>query len=178
MKQLPIVMDIEASGFGRGSYPIEIGVAFSDGGCDCMLVRPQPDWTHWDSEAESLHGLRREILLAHGHAPQLIARRLNKALAGKVVYCDAWGNDSSWLALLFEVAETPQLFRVESVIALLSPEQIDRWSTVKKMVIASSHFRRHRASNDACLIQETLRQLGVACPADASQVIPSATRGR
>ena len=29
--ELPIIIDIEASGFGRGSYPIEIGYHMPDG---------------------------------------------------------------------------------------------------------------------------------------------------
>ena len=27
----PIVIDVEASGFGKGSYPIEVGVVLPDG---------------------------------------------------------------------------------------------------------------------------------------------------
>ena len=35
----PIMLDVEASGFGRGSYPIEIGLAFPDG---TSAERPLP----------------------------------------------------------------------------------------------------------------------------------------
>jgi hypothetical protein len=37
------VLDIEASGFGRHSYPIEIGYARDDGHAWCSLVRPAED---------------------------------------------------------------------------------------------------------------------------------------
>lgn len=42
--QLPTILDIEASGFGRGSYPIEVGFVAGDGTLFCGLVRPEPDW--------------------------------------------------------------------------------------------------------------------------------------
>ncbi len=42
MIDLPTVIDVEASGFGAGSYPIEVGVAFPDGRSWCCLIRPEP----------------------------------------------------------------------------------------------------------------------------------------
>ncbi len=50
--EMPIVLDVEASGFGRDSYPVEIGYAMPNGSCFCSLVRPEPHWTHWDPEAQ------------------------------------------------------------------------------------------------------------------------------
>jgi hypothetical protein len=46
--EVPAVLDVEASGFGAGSYPIEIGYIASDGTSYCTLIRPAPSWTHWD----------------------------------------------------------------------------------------------------------------------------------
>lgn len=42
----PAVLDVEASGFGRYSYPIEVGYALPDGRVFCTLIRPEPHWTH------------------------------------------------------------------------------------------------------------------------------------
>ena len=48
----PTIIDVEASGFGPYSYPIEIGVALDNGDKYCTLILPAPAWTHWDEEAE------------------------------------------------------------------------------------------------------------------------------
>ena len=48
----PLIIDVEASGFGGASYPIEIGVALDDGHKYCALILPEPEWTHWDAAAE------------------------------------------------------------------------------------------------------------------------------
>ena len=40
---LPIVMDVEASGFGRDSYPIEIGCVMPDGRRECSPSEPTRD---------------------------------------------------------------------------------------------------------------------------------------
>ena len=39
----PIVLDLEASGFGRGSYPIEVGLAMTDGHLVDYLIKPFDD---------------------------------------------------------------------------------------------------------------------------------------
>ena len=70
----PAFLDIEASGFGRDSYPIEIGFVLSDGEAWCTLVRPESGWTHWDPAAEALHGITRDLALRHGRPPVDVAR--------------------------------------------------------------------------------------------------------
>jgi hypothetical protein len=116
---LPCVIDIEASGFGRHSYPIEVGYVLSDGRAVCMLVRPGTAWTHWDAAAEKVHGITRQTLQTHGRSAPEVAARLNAELAGQTVYCDGWAHDYPWLAALFEEAGTQPAFKLESVHALL-----------------------------------------------------------
>ena len=48
---LPCVIDIEASGVGRRSYPIEVGYVMPDARAVCMLIRPADDWQHWDESS-------------------------------------------------------------------------------------------------------------------------------
>ena len=76
MTDLPTVIDVEATGFGAGSYPIEVGVAFPDGGTWCGLIRPELGWSHWDPEAEAVHHISRDILATHGKAARDVALQL------------------------------------------------------------------------------------------------------
>lgn len=151
----PVIIDVEASGLGRGSYPIEVGIATDSGDSHCMLIQPQPQWQHWDDSAESLHGIRREVLLQHGAPVIEVATALNEWLGGSTVYSDAWGNDSSWIALLFDAAELSQHFRIRSLRDLLSDGQIELWHSTKQQLIAAHDLSRHRASADALLLQRT-----------------------
>ena len=77
---VPIIIDIEASGFGRGSYPIEVGIAFADGTTFCSLIKPEDDWTHWDSQAQSVHNIERSTLYSHGCSVTQLAQVLNTML--------------------------------------------------------------------------------------------------
>jgi hypothetical protein len=52
MTTAPPVLDIEASGFGRDSFPIEVGYVLGNSESFCCLIRPAPEWTHWDATAE------------------------------------------------------------------------------------------------------------------------------
>ena len=62
MMTVPIIIDFEASGFGKGSYPIEVGFSGRHGEGWCSLIRPENDWEHWDIDAAKVHHIPREIL--------------------------------------------------------------------------------------------------------------------
>lgn len=156
---VPAILDIEASGFGRGSYPIEIGFVMPDGQTYCALVKPEPGWEHWDASAESVHGVTRLILDEHGKSALEVARQINEQLRGQDVYSDGWANDYSWLGKLFDSVDSFPSFRLKNVRELLSEEEADRWHAIKADVERLLVLRRHRASSDARLIQETLRQI-------------------
>lgn len=155
----PIIIDIEASGFGTGSYPIEVGVVLSDGSPHCYLIAPARSWRHWDDQAEMIHGISRELLSDHGRPLQEVAWRLNELLHHRTVYSDAWSFDMSWLGKLFDAADIQQGFRIASIVELMDEQQRDRWHAVKRQVVEEMRLRRHRASGDARILQETWRRL-------------------
>ncbi len=155
----PIVIDIEASGFGRGSYPIEIGFVMPDGRGDCMLIRPADGWRHWDPSAEALHHISRALLQRSGRPIADVVDRLESQLQGRTVYSDGWGNDYSWLATLYDAAGRQPGFRVDSLQKLLTEDQLERWADAKAAVFDGHPRERHRASADARLLQETVMRL-------------------
>ncbi|MDT8992373.1 hypothetical protein RQP54_15985 [Curvibacter sp. APW13] len=159
MTSAPAVLDIEASGLGRKSYPIEVGLALPDGQAFCTLVRPESDWTHWDPQAEQVHGIQRELLHTHGRPALEVAKALNERLAGMTVYSDGWANDYSWIGLLFDAAELQPRFKLENLRRLLSEDEAGRWHSVKDQVCAECAITRHRASADARLLQLTVLRL-------------------
>ena len=77
---IPCIIDIEASGFGSHSYPIEIGFITPEGKRYCSLIKPHRRWTHWDQNAESVHKISRTTLQEHGKPAHLVARELNENL--------------------------------------------------------------------------------------------------
>ena len=162
---VPCVIDIEASGFGRNSYPIEIGFVLPDGRTRCMLVRPAEDWTHWDDGAALMHGITRATLAAHGKTPREVAQVLNHDLAGLTAYCDGWAHDYSWLAALYEEAGMSPTFRLESVNCLLGDTQLSQLDEQRRGALAEMGLTRHRASNDAKALQMALNRVGNSTPA-------------
>jgi hypothetical protein len=153
------MLDVEASGFGRHSYPIEIGFVLPDGHAFCTLIQPAPDWTHWDAAAEQVHHITRALLVRRGRPTLEVARLLNERLDGLVVYSDGWANDYSWLGVLFDAAGLSPRFRLENLRALLRDEEADRWHSVKREVALERGPQRHRASADARVLQLTLQRL-------------------
>jgi hypothetical protein len=158
-RMMPIIIDVEASGFGRGSYPIEIGVVLPDGSRHCQLISPARHWTHWDPLAEQTHGIGREVLLSYGRPLQDVAWRLNELLRNKTAYSDAWAFDMSWLGKLYDAADMAQRFRVADIVELMDEYMLAQWHEVKQQVAEELGLPRHRASGDARILQETWRRL-------------------
>jgi hypothetical protein len=156
---LPCVLDIEASGFGLGSYPIEVGYALADGRARCTLVRPVAHWTHWDTAAEQVHHIARDTLLRHGRSVLDVAAMLNRDLAQQTVYCDGWAHDYAWLGALFEEAGLAPAFKLESVRWLFDEARIAHLHGAQQRARALLGLQRHRASNDARALQHALGQL-------------------
>lgn len=156
---LPTLLDIEASGFGRGSYPIEVGLARPDGSICAFLVQPLDEWTHWDPKAELLHGISRDRLVREGFPVRQVARWLNDELGEiGIAYSDSWGYDNTWLSLLFHHAGMLPSFRLEALRKLLSEDQQALWSTIKETMILERGIHRHRAGEDARLLQLTFQR--------------------
>jgi hypothetical protein len=157
--ETPAFIDVEASGLGGRSYPIEVGLITSHGDMYCALVQPDASWQHWDERAEAVHHISRPILAQHGKPLTEVAQRLNDLLRGQTVYTDAWGNDYAWLCKLFDAADLPMQFRLESSRKLLDDAQAARWGAVKDQVIEELKLVRHRASSDAKVLQLTLTRI-------------------
>ncbi|GAB3256863.1 3'-5' exonuclease [Chitinimonas naiadis] len=155
----PTIIDIEASGFGAASYPIEVGCVLADGESFCTLIYPQPDWQHWDSRAEALHGIRRETLLRCGKAPSVVATTLNDKLNGLTVYTDSWYHDYTWLSRLFDAADTSPHFNLQDLRVWLDRTDTRHWDEAKQAVVAELQLSRHRASNDARILQQTVMRI-------------------
>ena len=160
----PGVLDIEASGFGVGSYPIEVGFVLPDGQSYCTLIRPAPNWLHWDPQAQKVHGISQQMLATHGRSVQEVAQELNDRLQGRTLYTDAWLHDYTWLATLYEAAEQVPAFRLDDLRSLFTETEATHWHVVKKQVATELKLQRHRASSDARILQSTLIRLRAPLP--------------
>jgi hypothetical protein len=154
-----VFMDVEASGFGSASYPIEVGCVFPDGIGYCSLIIPEPDWLHWDESAEKIHGISREILFLRGRTPLEVAMELNEKLLGKRVVTDSWYHDFNWIQRLFNATEIVPHFELMDLRSILDDEMAARWDSVKAEVQAELKLERHRASHDARILQMTYQRL-------------------
>lgn len=152
---VPPIIDLEASGFGRGSYPIEVGFALENRDIHSFLIKPEADWTHWSQDAENIHGISRDQLEAEGMCIEDIALKLNSMLRGQTLYSDAWSFDSSWIGRLFDSAGIVQRFRIETINKLLKPEQVEFWHPTKEAVLQELGLKAHRAGIDVQVLQET-----------------------
>ena len=99
-------VDVEASGLGPYSWPIEVGWAFHGEAPRSVLIRPAEGWPMqaWEKSAESLHRIAPDQLLAEGRDALDVALGLNAALGRATVYSDAPDYDSFWLFRLYTAA--------------------------------------------------------------------------
>ena len=116
----PNIIDVEASGFGPHSYPIEIGIALSSGETYCSLICPEPEWTYWDEVAETIHRVPRDILEVYGKPIDEVARQLNALLSEQTAYSDGWEVDKPWISRIFYNSGIAQLFDFSTLDFILS----------------------------------------------------------
>lgn len=151
----PYILDVEASGFGCESYPIEIGLVLEKENRYCSLILPADHWTHWDTAAENTHKISRETLMKYGKPLVHVAEELNRILNGLIVYSDGWVTDKLWVTRLFSEAGIRQTFTISPLERILTEPQMAIWHTTKDSVLSEMGLTRHRASSDALIIQET-----------------------
>jgi hypothetical protein len=155
---VPSIIDVEASGFGANSYPIEIGVTLSSDVRSSMLIKPEPDWLHWDNHAQKLHGIERCTLETTGRSIGEVAAHFNTLLAGQQLYSDGWSVDKPWICKLFHAAHVPMQFSVHPIEQIMCESQFDVWDATKQQLMNQASHHRHRASHDALIIQQTYIQ--------------------
>jgi len=151
----PTIIDVEASGFGPQSYPIEVGVVRHDGERYCRLIKPFDDWDFWEISAEKVHGITRLHLMQHGISGADMCFELNQFLGKHTAYSDGWVVDSPWLNTLYERAGIEMSFHISSLEMILNENQMNLWHGTQDKVIHQLQLKRHRASNDALIIKQT-----------------------
>ena len=148
-------LDFEASGLAPDSYPIEIAVVSVDGEYQALIC-PVQYWTHWSFDAQDMHGISREALLADGLEPSVIAAELNARFEGAQLCADS-PQDGFWLDTLYEAAGIEpsfELLPMESFLGRSAANEIYR-------LVPSRHA--HRALPDAhALMVATLEYLNSA----------------
>ena len=98
-------VDFEALSLSPDSYPIEVGWTFADGSGGSMLIKPEPTWVDWSSEAESVHGISRAVLAEEGVPAAEAARLIVQIFGESELYSDAPEADQKWLNILLASAD-------------------------------------------------------------------------
>ncbi len=151
-------IDVEASGLGPQSWPIEVGWVFSTGDARSVLIRPADNWsmTAWEKSAEALHGITPPTLVTSGREPLDVALILNAALGGAVVYSDAPDYDSFWLFRLYDAAGVKPNYRLNDLGDLLRPLW-DRQPRELVDLASEEAPHTHRAAADVLHLQTMYR---------------------
>lgn len=114
-----VFADVEASGLQYLSYPIEIGWAWIEGehvAARSILVKPTQEWlswkTGWNEEAEQLHGISLDQLLATGLEPSEACERLNREFKEAEIAFDTGpaAHDARWLSILYKASSMEPSF--------------------------------------------------------------------
>lgn len=151
------LIDIEASGLGLDSYPVEIAILV-DNKMFSWLIAPEKSWQHWDTAAEGLHGISRQILISQGKAARFVADAINEVMVGAngLLYSDAAEWDADWIRTLFGAVGAVPEFHILPVSDLLADAEFRHFQRKHEEIASSAKYRRHRAEHDIRIIHEAL----------------------
>ncbi|WP_414476429.1 hypothetical protein [Microvirga sp. M2] len=114
-----LFLDIEASGLGSASFPIEIGWVIDDeAGPESFLVRPHATWalaSGWSAASAEIHGITPALLETQGLSVEEACTRLNDLARGRLVVSDAHRHDDWWLGRLYAAAGREKAWAVGDV---------------------------------------------------------------
>lgn len=143
-------VDLEASGIAPGSYPVEIAVVHPAGEYQ-SLIKPVRYWQHWSYDAQDMHQVSRDQLLAEGKTAVTVAQELNEIFSGQCLVSDA-REDSYWVEALYDAAELNPTFTVATIEQMVGPEHAA--AIYYQMPIK----RGHRALADASVLRDTVER--------------------
>lgn len=179
---MKVFLDFEASSLSDQSYPVEVAWVFQDGREESHLIKPAPEWTDWEMEAEAIHGLSREKLASEGSPHDIVAARMVEALSDHDLFASAPSWDGKWLSVLLRGAGLPRhalrlrdtddalrSTATETLQAVLPSARLD--IEVHALVLAANAGKQadpvHRALADArgeyetwCRLRQAARDLG------------------
>lgn len=170
------ILDVEASAFGPGSYPIEVGVAVIRGTAQPIrtwsaLIRPSQDWIAngvWSPASAEIHHIPREVLEREGHAAQDVCDQLNAMLGPvRLIVSDAPLHDQDWLNTLFRAGDRDQLFSLEDFDALTGG--LNHTQYRRMMDLFSKSPAPHRAGDDALRLASSLLEAWLGHPPPISR---------
>lgn len=103
-----VFLDFEASSLSKHSYPIEIAWVFEDGRSRSFLITPLANWTDWSPDAQSIHGITREMLALKGTSISFVVDEMMRDLEGHVLHASSPSWDGKWLSVLLRAAGRPR----------------------------------------------------------------------
>lgn len=152
------ILDIEASGLGPNSYPIEIAFCDLDGSRSyTALINPDTagGWDDWDDYAEeAVHGICRDELRRNGLDVVTVSNDLTRLLRDEDVYSDAPYPDGVWLRKLFESLGRDNPIRLQSLRDIYCGTYQNR---IDQALLRVS--RPHRALEDCKVLAAEVRSI-------------------
>lgn len=151
------VIDFEASGLSKKSYPIEVGIT---NGIDNYnaLIKPMSHWSYWEEKAEIIHNIPLNEVMRNGKDSLSVANELNNLLKNSIVYCDNIQWDGFWLNVLFSDNGLSPTFKILDIQDILKTGR--QWrlfeSKMEELEI-SNIYKKHRALDDAKAIWSSLK---------------------
>lgn len=113
-------MDIEASGWKKNSFPIEIawGNNFIKKN---FIIKPAYNWDTdiWEEEAYNIHKIKKEDIKKEGKKISFIIEKMKENLKNKYVFSDSIEKDKIWLNMLLQDLKIDIFFNFLSIEELL-----------------------------------------------------------
>lgn len=120
-----IILDFEASGIMKGSFPIEIAWIRDSGTAISTLIQPSDNWLSnenlWSERSQNVHGIEKATLISEGlDIKSVIDLIVNDIKEYETIYSDNPSFEQEWLDRLFDEARISHNYIVRDFNVMLN----------------------------------------------------------
>ena len=154
LKNIPPVLDFEASSLSDCSYPISAGLVV-DGQCYYWLIKPKSDWIDWSLASQAIHGIKRSQIEEHGQDADQVCAEIRQALLEQtVIYSDNPYWEQMWLSRLGDFN-----LEIRDVQELIPSDNKSFWQKSLEKQFGTYSLTQHRADHDALALALAISDL-------------------
>lgn len=153
-------MTIEASGYTEESYPVALSWTLHTGEYKSVFIRPEDNWTEWDTTLERFESKNRQDLLETGESALDVIRELDLDVEQGIIYVEDVEMMKLWLGRLFEAFDKEIPFDIRPIFDIIPDLDFNSLDEERRFLIDSNNLSPTSSEDQIMILQRIWKDFG------------------